>query len=62
MGLIRTALILHHGVVPRAVHFETPNPHIPWDRLPFEVPRENTPLLADDPEGTTIATAPSAVD
>jgi acyl transferase domain-containing protein len=46
MGLIRTALILHHGMVPRALHFKTPNPKIPWDSLSFHVPTQNTPLQA----------------
>ncbi|GAA3130730.1 hypothetical protein GCM10010466_21710 [Planomonospora alba] len=32
-GLIKTVLALHHGVIPPSVHFERPNPHIPWDRL-----------------------------
>ncbi|MBB5083246.1 polyketide synthase [Nonomuraea endophytica] len=32
-GLIKTVLALHHGVIPPSIHFETPNPHIPWDRL-----------------------------
>jgi acyl transferase domain-containing protein len=51
MGLIRTALILHHGMVPKALHFETPNPNIPWDRLPLEVPTKNTPLSPSDADG-----------
>jgi myxalamid-type polyketide synthase MxaE and MxaD len=39
-GLIKTALALSHRVIPPAVHFSEPNPLIPFDRLPFEVPRE----------------------
>ena len=45
--MIRAALILRHGIVPRAVHFNTPNPNIPWEKIPFDVPRKNTPLRAD---------------
>jgi myxalamid-type polyketide synthase MxaE and MxaD len=39
-GVIKTALALQHNVIPRNLHFETPNPDIPWDRLPVEIPRE----------------------
>ncbi len=37
-GLIKTLLAMHHGQVPPAAGFETPNPGIPWDTLPFHVP------------------------
>lgn len=39
-GLLKTLMILKHGVIPAATGFETPNPDIPWDRIPFFVPRE----------------------
>ncbi|MEU4834790.1 SDR family NAD(P)-dependent oxidoreductase [Streptosporangium sp. NPDC023615] len=32
-GLIKTVLALHHGVIPPSLHFDRPNPHIPWERL-----------------------------
>ncbi|TFJ86619.1 hypothetical protein NSK_002273 [Nannochloropsis salina CCMP1776] len=59
MGLIRCALVLYNGQVPKAVHFEQPNPLIPWERLPFIIPRANMPLqeegVADDPGATVVA-------
>ncbi|UAW63413.1 SDR family NAD(P)-dependent oxidoreductase [Mycoavidus sp. HKI] len=36
-GLIKTVLSIQHGVMPVQLHFETPNPHIPWARLPVRV-------------------------
>ncbi|BBO59205.1 SDR family NAD(P)-dependent oxidoreductase [Mycoavidus sp. B2-EB] len=36
-GLIKTVLSIQHGVIPEQLHFETPNPHIPWERLPVQV-------------------------
>ena len=59
MGLIRASLILYHGKVPKAVHFETPNPLIPWERLPFIIPRSPVDLAeegaSDDPNATVVA-------
>ncbi|HYB72701.1 MAG TPA: C45 family autoproteolytic acyltransferase/hydrolase [Candidatus Sulfotelmatobacter sp.] len=37
-SLIKTVLAMQHGVVPPAANFATPNPQIPWDRIPFFVP------------------------
>jgi acyl transferase domain-containing protein len=37
-ALMKTALALHHGVIPPSLHFRDPNPHIPWDRLAVTVP------------------------
>jgi amino acid adenylation domain-containing protein len=48
-GLIKTALALHHRVVPASLHFEEGNPSIPWDRIPFEVQREAGPFLDEEP-------------
>jgi len=36
-GLIKTALVLRHRMLPPSLHFERPNPHIPFDRLPLQV-------------------------
>jgi acyl transferase domain-containing protein len=46
-GLIKVALALEHGEIPPSLHFETPNPHIPFDTLPLEVPRVRAPWPAD---------------
>ncbi|HEX4954980.1 MAG TPA: amino acid adenylation domain-containing protein, partial [Thermoanaerobaculia bacterium] len=37
-GLIKAALALEHGEIPPSLHFRRPNPEIPFDRLPLEVP------------------------
>ncbi|MDC0667762.1 type I polyketide synthase [Nannocystis radixulma] len=50
-GLIKTVLAVHHGALPRHLHFREPNPAIAWDRLPLEVVREHRPW----PEGPRIA-------
>ena len=36
-GLIKVVLALETGMIPGQLNFDTPNPHIPWDRLPVEV-------------------------
>ena len=42
-GLIKLALVLHHGEIPPSLHFREPNPHIPFDTLPLEVQRTLAP-------------------
>src|SRR4029077_20508750 len=32
-GLIKVVLTMQHDVLPRHLHFNAPNPHIPWERL-----------------------------
>ena len=39
-GLMKAVLALEHRWLPRSLHFETPNPYIPWERLPVEIVRE----------------------
>ena len=39
-GLIKTVLAIHHGVIPKQIHFEEPSPHVPWKRLPAKVVME----------------------
>ena len=36
-GFMKAALALKHGVIPRHLNFETPNPAMDWDRLPLKV-------------------------
>jgi acyl transferase domain-containing protein/acyl carrier protein len=52
-GMIKVVLALRHEQVPSHLHFRTPNPHIPWDRIPIEVatgtrawPRGGKPRVA----------------
>jgi len=37
-GIIKTALVLHHGEVPPNLHFEKPNPDIDFKKLMLRVP------------------------
>lgn len=46
-GLIKAALILHHGKVAPNLHFNNPNPQIPFDRYKLRVPTEVEPLSAN---------------
>lgn len=43
-GLVKTILILKHRAVPPSLHFEQPNPHIPFDELRLRVPQIRTAL------------------
>ncbi len=36
-GLIKVLLSMQHGQIPGQMNFETPNPHIAWDKIPVEV-------------------------
>lgn len=36
-AIIKTALALHHKVLPPSINFETPNPKIDWENSPFYV-------------------------
>ncbi|MCP4993781.1 MAG: SDR family NAD(P)-dependent oxidoreductase [Gammaproteobacteria bacterium] len=42
-GLMKVVLALQYGQLPPNLHFNQPNPHIPWDRIPITVPTKLTP-------------------
>lgn len=42
-GLIKTALVLRHGLIPPSLHFTVPNPTIDFDHGPFYVNTELRP-------------------
>jgi acyl transferase domain-containing protein len=42
-GLIKMALILHHGEIPPHLNVDQPNPHVHWERLPLRIPTQCTP-------------------
>jgi acyl transferase domain-containing protein len=42
-GLIKTALCLKHGAIPPNLHFQSPNPAIPFDELNVRVPTSLEP-------------------
>src|ERR1700752_4208393 len=41
-GLIKVVLSLEHGIIPKHLHFQNPNPHIAWEQLPVKVTSEAT--------------------
>ncbi len=47
-GLIKAAMVVKQGVIPKHLHFRNPNPSIDWDRLPLQV----TSTMMDWPSGT----------
>lgn len=42
-GLIKTALILNKGLIPPSLHFNDPNPAIPFDKMNLKVVTEPVP-------------------
>jgi acyl transferase domain-containing protein/NADPH:quinone reductase-like Zn-dependent oxidoreductase/acyl carrier protein len=50
-GLIKVILAMEHGVIPKHLHLNQPNPHIPWEQLPVKVTSETTRW----PDGKKIA-------
>jgi acyl transferase domain-containing protein/acyl carrier protein len=50
-GLIKIVLALQHGEIPPHLHFNQPNPHIDWDKLPMIVPT----VCMSWPKGERIA-------
>ncbi|MEW6704988.1 MAG: type I polyketide synthase [Pseudomonadota bacterium] len=47
-GLIKTALALHHGLIPPSLHCRTPNPAVDWARAPVELVRQTTAWQGPD--------------
>ncbi len=46
-GLMKIILAMQHNAIPKNLHFDVPNPRLPWKNIPFVVPTELTPW----PEG-----------
>ena len=49
-ALMKSVLILQHKQIPPSLHFETPNPFIPWEELSIDVAAQLTDLPACDGE------------
>jgi acyl transferase domain-containing protein len=47
-GLIKVALAIKHRAIPPSLHFQTPNPHIPFEALGLKVARTLAPWPAGD--------------
>lgn len=54
-GLIKTVISLNQDTIPKQLHFQTPNPLIPWAQLPVKVVDQPTPW----PKGRRIASVSS---
>nr|AHF22417.1 HapB [Hapalosiphon welwitschii UTEX B 1830] len=52
-GLIKVALSLKHRQIPPSLHFQKPNPYIPFDKLPLRVQQTLEPW----PQGNDLAIA-----
>jgi acyl transferase domain-containing protein/surfactin synthase thioesterase subunit len=46
-GLLKATLALHHRAIPPSLHFDTPNPRIPFERSPFFVNTALRPFRRD---------------
>ena len=57
-GLIKTALALHHRQIPANLHFQTPNPQIPFADLNLQVPTALMPW-PEPTEGSRFASVNS---
>jgi len=47
-GLIKVVLSLQHSQIPKHLHFNQPNPQIPWPSLSIKVANQPTPLPKDN--------------
>ncbi|MDA1015643.1 MAG: beta-ketoacyl synthase N-terminal-like domain-containing protein [Planctomycetota bacterium] len=43
VALIKTAMSLEHGEIPRHLNFEVGNPNVPWNDLPIRISTEHSP-------------------
>ena len=54
-GLVKTALVLRHRTIPPSLHFQRPNPHIPFAELALRVADTLQPWPAADDDGPAVA-------
>ncbi|RKZ63938.1 MAG: short-chain dehydrogenase [Candidatus Parabeggiatoa sp. nov. 2] len=47
-GIIKTILALNNETLPPQIHFHKPNPYIPWDELPIQIPATLTPWSREE--------------
>lgn len=59
-GLIKVVLSLQGGVIPKHLNFNTPSPHIDWDKLPLRVTSTAIPLSAQTGSGRPARAAISS--
>ena len=56
-GLMKVLLSMHRKVIPKHLHFNTPNPRVDWDSLPVQITSEATawPKVAERPHRAGIS-------
>ena len=56
-GIMKTAMALHHRTIPPSANFETPNPTVDWNNIPFFVPTQplDWPRPADHPRRAGVS-------
>ena len=56
-GMVKVLLAMREGVIPRHLHFETPNPRVEWDALPLRVTAEamEWPEASDRPVRAAVS-------
>ena len=42
-GFVKAMLCMQHRQIPRQINFDTPNPDVPWNDIPFYVPTKSEP-------------------
>ena len=41
-AFIKTVMSMNQGVIPKHLHFDDPNPHVDWDRIPVRIAARTT--------------------
>ena len=56
-GVLKTMLAMKHGVIPKHLHFDNPNPQIDWDSFPVQVTSTQTdwPRHPDRPPRAAVS-------
>ena len=56
-GLMKVLLSMHRGMIPKHLHFNTPNPRVDWDSLPIQITSESTawPEVGERPHRAGIS-------
>ena len=47
-GLVKVVLMLQHQQIAPQLHFQTPNPHLDWDKMPIQVATRSLPWPASN--------------
>ncbi len=56
-GLMKVLLSMHRGMIPKHLHFNTPNPRVDWDNIPVRITSEVTawPEVGERPHRAGIS-------